>query len=272
VTERDLATHRAAMPHGTGAILDTRTLANAHRRLAQLITPGMSVLDVGCGTGAITRGIAESQGSHVVRVVGVDANAGFIDGARSRHAGVAGLSFVVADIHALPWTGEFDLVTAARVLQWLRDPAKALAAMIAATRPGGRIVVLDYSHDKIAWAPAPPPSMQRFYAAFLAWRAEAGMDNAIADHLPALFADAKLDPISISVQHETTLRGDPDFATRAGIWADVAATRGHQMVADGAVDEATRAAAETDYRRWVDTTAERQTLYLLAVDGVRPGG
>jgi hypothetical protein len=74
------------------------------------------------------------------------------------------------------------------------------------------------------------------------------------------------------VQHETTRRGDPDFATRAGIWADVAASRGHQLVAAGAVDEATRAAAETDYRRWVETTAERQTMYLLAVDGVRPGG
>ena len=268
----DLATHRAEMPHGTGAILDTRTLPADNRRLAELLRPGMSVLDVGCGTGAITRGIAEAQGSHVTRVTGVDVNAGFIEGARTRHAGVPGLSFEVADVYALPWTATFDLVSAARVLQWLREPRTALTAMIAATRPGGRILVLDYSHDKIAWTPVPPKSMQRFYAAFLAWRAEAGMDNAIADHLPAMFDAARLESIAISVQHETTRRGDPDFTTRAGIWADVAASRGHQMVADGAVDEATRAAAETDYRRWVETTAERQTMYLLAVDGGRPGG
>src|SRR5688572_15992192 len=116
-TAADVAKHRATMPHGTGAILDTRTLANAHRRLAELLRPGMSVLDIGCGTGAITRGIAESQGSHVTRVIGVDVNAGFVDNARARHAGVPGLSFEVADVYALPWTASFDLVTAARVLQ-----------------------------------------------------------------------------------------------------------------------------------------------------------
>jgi ubiquinone/menaquinone biosynthesis C-methylase UbiE len=272
VTEQDLATHRAAMPQSTGAILDTRTLANSHRRLLELLKPGLTVLDVGCGTGAITRGIAEAQGSHVERVVGADVHAGFIEQARSRQPAMPGLSFAVADVYALPWTAEFDLVNAARVLQWRREPAKALAAMIAAVRPGGRALVLDYCHDKIAWHPQPPASMKTFYAAFLAWRAEAGMDNAIADHLPAMFAAAGLEDVGISVQHETTRRGDADFATRAGIWADVAASRGHQMVADGACDEATRAAAEVDYRRWVDTAAERQTMYLLAVDGVRPGG
>lgn len=268
----DVAVERARMPHGTGAILDTRTLATAHRRLAELIGPGMSVLDVGCGTGTITRGIPEAQGSHVVRVVGVDMNSEFIEAAQSRHAGVPGLSFAVADVYALPWTATFDVVNAARVLQWLRDPDAALAAMVAATKPGGRVLVLDYNHEKIAWEPQPPPSMQRFYATFLAWRAEAGMDNAIADSLPARFAAAGLTDVQTSAQHETTRRGDPDFAVRAGIWADVAATRGHQMVADGAVDEATRAAAESEYRRWVETTAERQTMYLLAVDGIRPGG
>lgn len=268
----DVAVDRARMPHGTGAILDTRTLATAHRRLAQLIRPGMSILDVGCGTGAITCGIAEAQGSHVVRVVGVDTNAGFIEAARARHAGMPGLSFAVADAYALPWTAAFDLVNAARVLQWLRDADAALAAMVAATKPGGRVLVLDYNHDKIAWDPPPPESMQRFYAAFLAWRADAGMDNAIADSLGARFAAAGLTAVETSPQHETTRRGDPDFAVRTGIWADVAASRGHQMVADGAIDESTRAAAEIEYRRWVETTAARQTMYLLAVDGTRPGG
>jgi len=269
VIARDVATHRADMPHGTGAILDARSLATGHRRLAALIRPGISVLDVGCGTGAITRGVAESQGSHVVRVVGVDLNAGFIDDARRRHAHVPGLAFEVADAYALPWADTFDVVSAARVVQWLARPGDAVRAMAAAAKPGGRVVVLDYNHEKIAWEPEPPESMRRFYAAFLAWRAGAGMDNAIADHLPALFANAGLADVAISEQHETTRRGDPDFAVRAGIWADVAATRGHQMVADGAIDEATRAHAEREYRDWVAGTAVTQTSYLLAVDGIR---
>jgi len=84
------------MPEGTSAILDTRSLATAHRRLAALLRPGLAVLDVGCGTGAITRGIAEAVG-HEGRVVGVDVNAAMIDKARAAHGALAGLSFEVAD-------------------------------------------------------------------------------------------------------------------------------------------------------------------------------
>ena len=93
----DAARRRAHMPEGTSAILDTRSLATAHRRLAALLRPGLSVLDVGCGTGAITRGIAETVGPEG-RVVGVDVNASMIDKARAAHRGVPGLSFEVADV------------------------------------------------------------------------------------------------------------------------------------------------------------------------------
>ena len=47
-------------PHTSDArILDRRTLERDHRRLAELLKPGMAVLDVGCGTGAITAGLRE---------------------------------------------------------------------------------------------------------------------------------------------------------------------------------------------------------------------
>ena len=41
----DVARRRAHMPEGTGAILDTRSLATDHRRLAALLRPGLAVLD-----------------------------------------------------------------------------------------------------------------------------------------------------------------------------------------------------------------------------------
>jgi SAM-dependent methyltransferase len=289
----DLATRRAAMPSGTGAILDRRTLAGSHRRLHALLAPGFHVLDVGCGTGAITRGIAEAVGPDG-RVVGLDVNAGFIEEARRRHADAPGLSFAVGDVYALDDGGAagggaiagrdlfegvvgsdargaqgFDIVTAARVLQWLARPLDAVRAMALATRPGGRIVVLDFNHEKLAWTPPPPASMRRFYEAFLAWRAAAGMDNAIADRLPELLARVGLAEVTVTPEHETARRGDPDFAVRAGIWADVAATRGRQMVADGAITERERAEAETEYRAWVRDEAASHTMYLLAVDGRR---
>jgi ubiquinone/menaquinone biosynthesis C-methylase UbiE len=259
------------MPEGVSSFLNTRTLATDQRRLAELLHPGMAVLDVGCGSGAITRGIAEALAPGG-RVVGLDINAGLIDEARQAHAGVPGLTFEVGDLERFGHPATFEIVTAARVLQWLADPLGALRKMAALARPGGRVLVLDYNHELIDWQPAPPPRFLAFYAAFLRWRADAGMDNALADHLAELFAQAGLIDITVSPQHETATRGDPDFATRINLWPDVAGTRGRQVVADGTLDEAERAAAEAEGRAWARDQAQTQTLYLLAVEGVRPGG
>ncbi len=69
--------------------------------------------------------------------------------------------------------------------------------------------------------------MARFYQAFLDWRAAAGMDNAIADRLADMFGRVGLVDVTTTVEDEVTVRGDADFATRAGLWGYVAASRGH---------------------------------------------
>ena len=268
MSTQDIALQRAHMPEGANTILNTRSLQGAHKRLAEILSPGMAVLDVGCGTGAITRGIAEAVAPNG-RVVGVDANEDLIEEARRLHEDVPGLTFEVANIYSLPYQDAFDIVSAARVLQWLAEPIMALRNMQAASRSGGKVVVLDYNHEKVAWEPAPPPSMQTFYAAFLHWRAEAGMDNAIADHLSRLFTRIGLRETKRTAQHERTQRGDADFETRIGIWAAVARIRGPQMVEDGFIAEVYRRAAERDYREWAEEEAESQTLYLLCVEGTR---
>ncbi|WP_424461000.1 methyltransferase domain-containing protein [Priestia megaterium] len=63
------------------AVIDNRTLENSHKRLAEILKPGMNVLDVGCGTGTITSGIAELVGPNA-RVVGIDNNLTLIEKAR----------------------------------------------------------------------------------------------------------------------------------------------------------------------------------------------
>ncbi|MCZ6873666.1 MAG: methyltransferase domain-containing protein [bacterium] len=264
-----VAESRAHMPPGTQTILNSRSLQTAHRRLPALLHPGLIVLDVGCGTGAITQGIANAVAPHG-RVVGVDTNATLITEAQQTHRDIPGLSFEVGDVYRLPFREAFDLVHAARVLQWLAHPREALETMATCTKRGGRVVVLDYNHEKIVWTPEPPPSMQGFYRAFLYWRSEAGMDNAIADRLPALFDSAGLVDIRLTPQHEMTQRADADFAVRMGIWAEVAASRGYQMVRDQVVTEPQRAEAEVAYRQWIHAEAASQQLYLLSVEGTRP--
>lgn len=266
--QHDAAYRRAQIPEGPDRILSARSLAADHRRLYELAEPGHAVLDVGCGNGAITAGILERvlPGG---RVVGVDINPRLIDEANQRYGGDPRLSYHVADIYELGYDSEFDIVTCARVLQWLSKPAAALESLVRAATPGGRVLVLDYNHEKAVWKPEPPAAFRRFYDAFLAWRAEAGMDNAIADHLAEMFAQAGLQNVTITPQHEKTTRGEPDFDRRIRIWADVIAGRGRQMVEDGAITEAERAAAHEEYVAWMQGAAQSQTLYLLAVEGVK---
>lgn len=267
--DSDMARKRAELSGKATHVLDARTLDSSHKRLAELLTEGLTVLDVGCGTGAITHGIAKMVGS-TGRVVGIDSNPALIEKASHTHQAIPGLSFLTADIFNLPFKEEFDIVTSARVLQWLSRPEEALHMLKASTKPGGCILILDYNHEKIAWEPEPPPSMKLFYSAFLQWRSDAGMDNAIADHLPALFHSIGLDDVSITSQHETANRTDADFLSRIRIWADVAASRGLQMVQDGYVTESERARAEMEYLDWMENTAQSQTLYMLAVEGIKP--
>ncbi len=193
-----------------------------------------------------------------------------IDEARRTHGGAPGLSFEICDVYHLPWQEEFDIVTAARVLQWLVRPLDALRMMARAARPGGKVVVLDYNHEKAVWVPEPPPAMRAFYAAFLRWRADAGLDNAIADHLAQMLADGGLRDIVVSPQQEVARRGDPDFETRPALWAQTAVFHGRRMVEDGAITETDRAAVEAEIREWTAGGAQSQTLYLVAVEGVRP--
>lgn len=265
----DLAKRRAQMPEGTNRILSARSLASDHRRLYQLLEPGQAVLDAGCGNGAITAGILE----RVIpggRVVGVDVNPRLIDEANRRYGGDPRLTFRAGDIYDLEFRSEFDIVTCARVLQWLSRPRAALDSLIRAAVSGGRVLVLDYNHEKAAGEPEPPAAFRRFYQAFLAWRREAGMDNAVADRLVDMFTEAGPLDVAATPQHETVRRGEPDFERRISIWIDVIEGRGRQMVRDGAITEAERAAAQEEYAAWVRDEAPSQTLYLLAVEGTKP--
>jgi SAM-dependent methyltransferase len=228
----------------------------------------MAVLDVGCGSGAITAGIADAVGPSG-RVVGIDISESLLAQAASSYGGRANLSFRLADVGELDRSEAFDVVTSARMLQWLASPLAALERMAAALKSGGRIVVLDYNHAKARWQPDPPPAFTDFYDAFLAWRREAGMDNEIADHLAEMLAQAGLEDVQVSDEHELTTRGDGDFERRMALWPGVIATRGHQIVADGMISEADRMAAGDAFAQWLTAKAQSQSLYLICAAGTR---
>lgn len=262
------AHNRAELSGKLTNVLDARSLTNSDKRLADILTTGMTVLDVGCGTGAITRGIAEAVGP-TGRVVGMDSNPNLIDKARQTHGSIPGIAFETGDIYNIPYEGAFDIVTSARVLVWLCEPLQALTMMKSAVKVGGRVVIADYNHEKICWEPQPPSSMLSFYSAYLKWRSDAGMDNAIADHLPHMFNKAGFDNITVTPHHEITNRTNPEFLNRIGIWADTASSRGVQMERDGYITKHEYVTAENEYREWMIQDAQSLSMYMLAVEGVR---
>ncbi|AGP38705.1 methyltransferase domain-containing protein [Sorangium cellulosum] len=252
-------------------VLDRRTLAGDHRRLAELLRPGQSVLDVGCGTGSITAGIAQAV-QPGGEVLGLDRDADLLARAAARFAGRAGLSFACGDVLAFDAEARFDVVTAARALQWVPRLDEALARMVRAARPGGLVVVLDYSHERLRWDPEPPASMRRFYAAFLAWRAGLGMDNALADNLAGRFAAHGLEAVRVTDQDERFRRGDPGFGAALDIWLHVIDGCGPAMISAGALTEREQGEARRDYAGFCRDAAEGLVMVLRAVEGTKPGG
>jgi ubiquinone/menaquinone biosynthesis C-methylase UbiE len=100
------------------------------------------VLEVGCGTGAVSRALAAwpSVGS----VVGVDPSAIFLAKARELAAGLNNIRFEEADGRALPFTdGEYDVVVFHTSLCHIPNPELALAEANRLLRPGGLLVIFD---------------------------------------------------------------------------------------------------------------------------------
>jgi SAM-dependent methyltransferase len=229
----------------------------------------MTVLDVGCGPGAITIGIARvvEPGGHVV---GIDQDEGLLNHARQQHGTQPNLRFANADITEYSTDTGFDVVTAARTLQWIAKPELAVDKMKQACRPGGTVLVLDYNHEVNTWNPAPPVEFRRFYAAFLAWRSMNGWDNCMADHLPAFFEKAGLQNITVTDQDDIARREDPDFLARTDLWSEVIRKVSTQLTAASYCTPAELQAAYEVYGDWRRSRLQKQTLAMRAVKGDVP--
>ena len=259
----------AQLPRFEIRIPPRRTLERDHGQLARLLRPGLSVLDVGCADGELTAGIAEAVGPEG-SVVGIDRDAERLDLAREEHRALTNLRYEVGDAANLGYPARFDIVTAARLLQWIPDPALAITGMKAAAKPGGMLVVLDFNHTNHEWKPEPPREFREFYQAFLDWRKANQLDNQMADHLPALFRSAGLLDVESHVQDEIVERGGSEFAARAGLWCDAIDNLGEQIVKGGFLTGTQLQAASECYSLWIRTGLEKQTLQMRTVTGTLP--
>lgn len=101
------------------------------------ISPGDEVLDVGCGTGVLTRELGAVVGEG--NVCGLDFSASMLGVAREQCPGV---EFRQGNAMALPYReGSFDAVLSSFMLMFIPDPVQAICEMRRVLRPGGRLVV-----------------------------------------------------------------------------------------------------------------------------------
>lgn len=113
------------------------------------IARGMKCLDVGCGSGSVTRLMADMVGPEG-RVTGVDVDDKYLQYCKSinTHAHV---NFMHQDICSATQSGAYDIAFSRFMFVHLKDPRSAVRAMKDQVKNGGRVIIQELDHSEDSW-------------------------------------------------------------------------------------------------------------------------
>jgi ubiquinone/menaquinone biosynthesis C-methylase UbiE len=176
------------------------------------VEPGMRVLDIGCGTGDVSRAVATVVGESG-SVLGIDRGERAVAAARAwaRKSGLGNLDFSVSEIDEFHQPAGFDAVVGRFILMHQPDPARVLASVARSVRAGGVVCMLESYMDALLSGPHSFP-WSPLYDDIVRWKGTvvggADADLHAGGRLKQLFSDAGLpEPIA---RMEARLEGGPD--------------------------------------------------------------
>lgn len=132
-----------------------RTAQDSAAFLLPHLKPHFTILDIGCGTGTITLGLAEQVPRGTV--IGGDRADTVLKQARNlaKTRGIHNAQFQVLDANDLPFKdGTFDVVYCHQVLHHVKDPVRILSEMRRVTKKGGMVAAREADYASFAWYPA----------------------------------------------------------------------------------------------------------------------
>jgi SAM-dependent methyltransferase len=170
--------------------------------------PGMRVLDIGTGTGAVARLAAELVGPSG-HVTGIDRAPAALEQARTGAAGLTNVDFREGDAAAGCFPGtQFDAVIGRLVLAYLPDPAAAVRQLATHLAPGGLVVAMEYDLHAVRTEPRAPLVEQLARLINAAFEA-AGTPQTLGPHLTAVLGAAGLTGVQIAGIQEYLGPDDP---------------------------------------------------------------
>ena len=115
------------------------------RNILKEISNGDSFLDLACGTGILTREIAEKFPD--AKIVGIDITKSYLDVAKQNSSSFDNISFILDDAEEFKLDSKFDCITASYLPKYC-DPEVLVRNCINHLKSGGKIIFHDFTYPK----------------------------------------------------------------------------------------------------------------------------
>ncbi|MBN1631153.1 MAG: methyltransferase domain-containing protein [Thermoleophilia bacterium] len=228
-------------PRESERLVDQATALTEFLHSGTAFPAGGRVLEAGCGVGAQTVTLARNSPGAAITSIDISEESLAVARQRVEAAGLTNVVFERADIFDLPFPPQsFDHVFVCFVLEHLKDPGGALAALRAVTKPSGTLTVIEGDHGSTFFHPENADA-RRAIECLVRLQAEAGGDSLIGRRLYPMLVAAGLSHVCVAPKFVYADASRPDLVegfTRNTFAAMVEGVR-EQALETGLIDAQT---------------------------------